>query len=318
MAYLQLGGQGGRFGEGVRNPAFGAFGARTAMLKPGMTKPSYLGGVAPQAQGGSTITSSGGVTPWGISQGYGTPGQTGNWSGSGMSPYEKYQAQKRARGGGSPGTPPTPGWLMKLRRDYSGAFAGGNGTGAGGIGGEIPGQREMPTFTPWEGQTWQEPDIQARGATDIEAVMAANAAKMKERLGGEMGDAARRFGQLGMMQSAGGLGSGYLGTLGESERGVRRDLGEIEARYGFEAAQQAAQLQQQREQAAAERQARAFEANQNRNFGAWQREGDFGWNKYGAGTDYDKWAFEQGMKQDLLNRQAEQDNINTMMMLFGG
>jgi hypothetical protein len=173
----------------------------------------------------------------------------------------------------------------------------------------------MPEWSEWEGEEWQAPEIGLHGATDIEAVMAANAALMQERLGGEMGEAARKFGNLGMMQSAGGLGSGYLGTLAESERGVRRDLGEIEARFGFEAAQQAAMIQHQQEQAAADRAQRAFEAAQGRDYGAWEREMDFGWDKYGAGSDYDRWAYEQGVEKDYLAGQAEQENIATMLML---
>ena len=173
---------------------------------------------------------------------------------------------------------------------------------------DIPGQRDMPEFTEWEGKTWQAPDIGLHGATDIEGVMKANAALMTERLGGEMGEAARRFGSLGMMKSAGGLGSGYLGTLAESERGVRRDLGEIEARYGFEAAQQAAQIQHQQEQAAADRAQKAFEASEGRRHGAWGRENDFEWDRYGAGSDYDRWAHGAGVDK------SERENAIAMLM----
>lgn len=306
-----------QFQPGMGNPSFGAFGKPQQPAQPqagGIRRPT---GRVPAGGGGSGNAPPGGGVPWGIGHGSSPQASTTDlWAGL---PAIAAPGGGGGRGGpthtGAPKQEIVPGWLKKLRRDASGAFAGGNKNKYGGP--DIPGQRDMPEFTAWEGEEWTPQQITQQGATDIEAVMAANSALMQERLGGEMGEAARKFGNLGMMQSAGGLGSGYLGTLGESERGVRRDLGEIEARYGFEAAQAAAQIQHQQEQNAADRAARAWEASQGREHSAWGREQDFNWDKYAAGTDADRWAYDKGVQKDVLGRQAESDNIALMMSLYG-
>ena len=192
---------------------------------------------------------------------------------------------------------PTPGWLMKARRDAE----------AGTLPG-IPGQRDMPGWEGWEGSEWG--GVGNTGANvDTRAIVEATGAYLNERMGGEMGDAARKFGSLGMLSSGGGLGGGYMGTLGESERGRDRDFASLQHQYDFQAAQADANRRMQ----AAELDLRAWEAGEKRKYGEWGAKQEHGWDTYGAGSEYDRYRYGEEMDQESINAA----NRNKLMMLYG-
>lgn len=161
---------------------------------------------------------------------------------------------------------------------------------------------DIPGFNPWEGEKWVGEDYQG-GVVDTSALIDATEALLNERLGGEMSEAARRFGQAGALMSGGGLGGGYAGTLAESERGVRRDLGEMAHRYRFQAEQSDADRRAAAFNAAQERSLRAHEGYEGRRFGGW-----------GAESDYDRWKYGAELGRSGREQQSARDML---LALYG-
>jgi len=158
---------------------------------------------------------------------------------------------------------------------------------------DIPGERI------WEGDKYQGEKWEG-GVADTTALIDATDALINEQLGGEMSEAARRFGQMGALQSGGGLGGGYAGTLAESERGSMRDRAEMRHRYRFQA-----------EQADAERNLRAHEGYENRGLSAHEGYEGRRFGAHGMGADYDKWKYGAELGQ------AERNQMQEMMALYG-
>jgi hypothetical protein len=163
---------------------------------------------------------------------------------------------------------------------------------------------DIPEERIWEGGPWTPSEGYESSVVDTGALVAATDALLKEKMGGEMSEAARRFGQMGALQSGGGLGGGYAGTLGESERGYRRDLSEITNRYRFQAEQADADRRRAAYDNAMNRELSAYEGSEGRRFGA-----------YGMGADYDR--FKYGAQVDAAGR-SQRDRINEMLALYGG
>lgn len=285
MAYTQgneyLAGTGGRFGRGASNPSFG-----------------YLGGTGTRRPSGRAEATGGGGLPgtpgnWAIGHGYGAGG---NWTKPKQGRETRVQAQGAHVGN-------TPGWLMKARRDAM--------KGGGGLPG-IPGQRDMPEWKDWEGQEWG--GVGDTGAhVDTRATVEATGAYLTERMNNEMADAAKKFGSLGMLSSGGGLGGGYMGTLGESQRGRDRDFASLQHEYDFMAAQSDADRAMQAKQM----ELQAFLSGEDKRYGAWGAERDFGWDEYGAGSNYDWNKYGAEMDQDKIQRQRDAEKLNQMFMLYG-
>jgi hypothetical protein len=190
----------------------------------------------------------------------------------------------------------TPGWLMKARRDAE----------ANNLPG-VPDMRDMPGWEDWEGESWGGVGNTGAGV-DTRAIVEATGAYLTERMGGEMADAARKFGSLGMLSSGGGLGGGYMGTLGESQRGRDRDFAALQHQYDF----QAAQADANRRMKAKELELRAFEDKERRRYGAWGAKQEHGWDEFGAGTEYDRFKYRSDMDQSSIGA----ENLNRLMMLY--
>jgi len=268
------GGTGGRFGPGMSNPSYGGTGPGTG---------TYL-----RPSGGRSTPNSASPAQGALNIGYGT-GAGNGWV-KPMAPTGKTHTPQGAHVNN------TPGWLMKARRDAE----------AGTLPG-IPDMRDIPGWEDWEGGSWG--GVGNTGANvDTRAVVAATGAYLDERMGGEMADAARKFGGLGMLSSGGGLGGGYMGTLGESERGRDRDFAALQHQYDF----QAAQADADRRMKAAELELRAFEDSERRRYGAWGAKQEHGWGGFDAGTDYDRYRYDQEMDQASINAA----NRNKLMMLY--
>jgi hypothetical protein len=148
---------------------------------------------------------------------------------------------------------------------------------------------------------------------DTAGLIDSTAALIAERRDREGGEAARKFGQLGMMMSGGGLGAGYSGTLGESERAYGRDVGEMTHRYRFQAEQADAQMREQARQAGLDRSFAAHEGAEGRNYGSWGAGQDYEKFKYGAGSDYDRFRY----GAELGEEDRSDQNLQMMLSLYG-
>jgi hypothetical protein len=309
MAYMNKPGNvDGRFGSGMTNPSFGGFMGFMGGGAGGIRKPTHR--VPGGGGGGGVATVYSGAPPYNPWLNTGpNQAQGSNWD-----------SFKNSRGTSThnPGTGTgTPGWLMKMRREASGAFGGGGASGMNFP--DMPEARGVPEFSGWEGEKWSpETSGVSGGPVDTAGLIDATAALIDERMGGEMADAARKFGDLGMLSSGGGLGSGYMGTLGESQRGRDRDIGEMTHRYRFQAEQADAAMREAARQAALDRSLSAHEGEQNRGFGSHMRGVDYGLDTYDRDTDSDRWSYDKEMEREILRKQAEKDNLNTMMLLYGG
>jgi len=157
----------------------------------------------------------------------------------------------------------------------------------------IPELRDLGDVERFVGEKWSPDRAYDETNIDPSEMIESRFALIDERLGGEMSEAARRFGQSGALMSGGGLGGVYAGTLAESERGAMRDKRQIASDRIYAA-----------QQAEAERRARAFESEQGRSLAAhegfegrrlsdvemgnkygldyFDRQTDYDWDKYGA------------------------------------
>lgn len=178
----------------------------------------------------------------------------------------------------------------------------------------IPEMRTLGDVERYTGQKWTPSQSYESSVVDTTAVIDATDALLKERLGGEMSEAARRFGAAGALMSGGGLGGGYAGTLGESERGYRRDLSEITNRYRIQAAEADAQRKLQAYNAAMGRELSAHEGYEGRRLSDVQMANQYGLSKFGleSGYDWNKYGAQLGAAQ-----REQQDAINTLLGLYG-
>jgi hypothetical protein len=196
---------------------------------------------------------------------------------------------------------------MKLRRD---AMKSGGGAGRP----EIPGEREMGDFVGFEGDAWSpEGSGYEGGPVDTAGLIDSTAALIAERRDTEGGNAARKFGQLGMMMSGGGLGAGYSGTLGESERGYGRDVAEITNRYRFQAEQADAQTREASRQRGLDRSFQAHEGAEGRRYGSFGAEQDYNRYRHGAGSDYDRFRY----GAELGEEDRSDEKLQMMLSLYG-
>ena len=179
---------------------------------------------------------------------------------------------------------------------------------------DMPDLRTLGDVERYTGEKWSPDRRYDETNIDPSEMIESRFALIDERLGGEMSEAARRFGSAGALMSGGGLGGGYAGTLGESERGAMRDKRQIGADLTYNAAQ-----------AEAERRARAFEAEQQRSLSAHEgyegrRFSDVDMaNKYGItqhdrGVDDDRYRYEQELE---IARREQQNAIAEMMAQYG-
>lgn len=165
---------------------------------------------------------------------------------------------------------------------------------------------DIPGFREWEGEMWAPDRTYDEANIDPTEMIKSRYALIDEELGTDMSEAARRFGKTGGLMSGGGRGAGFLGTLGESERGAMRDKRQIGADLTYNAAQ-----------AEANRRAAAFEGEMGRGLSAHEGHQGRGFGAYGAGLDYDKWKY----GADLGAAQREQNdatrNMEMMLSLYG-
>lgn len=270
MAYARLDRdtRGGGGGRGRFSPGIGNpnFGGVSTQRPTGRMTPGGGGG-----GGGSATVYSYSPTPQPAPIRSGVSGPTYTRSGS---------------GGG------TPGWLLALRRKAS--------QGGGFNEPDIPGLRE------WEGEKWSPSGTYDEANIDPTAAIEADFALIDERLGGEMSEAARKFGRAGALMSGGGLGGGYAGTLGESERGAMRDKRQISSNRIFAA-----------KQAEAERRARAFEGSMSREFGGHEgyESRRLGAHGMASNYDWDKYGAELGASE--REQEDARREMETMMLLYG-
>lgn len=178
----------------------------------------------------------------------------------------------------------------------------------------MPDLRELGEVERYTGEKWAPDRRYDETSIDPSEMIESRFALIDERLGGEMSEAARRFGAAGALQSGGGLGGGYAGTLAESERGAMRDKRQIASDRIYAAAQ-----------SEAERRARAFESEQGRSLAAHEgfegrRFADVNMaNQYGLSafdrlSDQDRWRYEQEL--GIAGRE-QSDAIAEMLAQYG-
>lgn len=180
---------------------------------------------------------------------------------------------------------------------------------------DIPGMRDLGGVERYTGERWAPSKEYESSVVDTGALIDATDALLQERMGGEMAEAARRFGQAGALMSGGGLGGGYAGTLGESERGYRRDLGEATHRYRFQAEQADAQRQMEAYNAAMNRELSAHEGYEGRRFADVNMANQYGLSAFDRMTDYDwdRYGAELGRAE-----REQADAIAEMLASYGG
>lgn len=191
-----------------------------------------------------------------------------------------------------------------------------SGGGAGGP--AIPEQREMAPFAGFEGSAWSpEGSGYEGGPVDTAGLIDSTAALIAERRDREGGEAARKFGKLGTLMSGGGLGAGYAGTLGESERGYGRDVAEMTNRYRFQAEQADAQAREASRQRGLDRSFQAYEGAEGRRFGSFGAEQEYNRFNYGAGSDYDRFRYGAELGEDERARAASDQKMQMMLSMYG-
>jgi hypothetical protein len=179
----------------------------------------------------------------------------------------------------------------------------------------IPGMRELGEVERYTGERWAPSEGYESSVVDTGALIDATDALLQERMGGEMAEAARRFGQAGALMSGGGPGGGYAGTLGESERGYRRDLGEATHRYRFQAEQADAERKQRAHTQAMNRELSAHEGYEGRRFADVNMANQYGLSAFDRMMDYDwdRYGAELGVSE-----REQADAIAEMLASYGG
>jgi len=185
---------------------------------------------------------------------------------------------------GGPPVQPTP-------FDFSGFMGGGGGGGfqptapPGGGGGFNYGAFSGPGYQAQAG--FDNQGIDTAGMVDPSAVIASAQPGIMEKMNNAFADAGNRFGSSGM------VGTPYASALGDASRGAANDIANITNQYQFAAAQQAAQLEQER--ALAE-----YAADYN----SWAQAGD--WGHQGQLADMNQNLAAWGQMGDWQNQQALQ------------
>jgi len=179
----------------------------------------------------------------------------------------------------------------------------------------IPELRDLGDIERYTGEKWAPSEGYESSVVDTGGLVDATDALLKERMGGEMSEAARRFGQSGALMSGGGLGGSYAGTLGESERGYRRDYGEMAHRYRFQAEQADADRKRAAYDAAMGRELGAHEGYEGRRFADVSMANEYGLDRFDRETDHDwdKYGAELGAAE-----RERQQAIAEMMEAYGG
>jgi hypothetical protein len=180
---------------------------------------------------------------------------------------------------------------------------------------DIPALRDLGEVERYTGERWAPSQSYESSVVDTGALIDATDALLKERMGGEMSEAARRFGQAGALMSGGGLGGGYAGTLGESERGYRRDLSEATHRYRFQAEQADAERRQRAYSQAMDRDLRGHEGYEGRRFADVNMANEYGFGAHDRQSAYDRWRY--GAELDVAEREQMQA-LAEMMESYGG
>ena len=279
------GGYGGRFGTGMSNPNVGGVSTRkpTARVVSG-------GGNAPTA-----------TQPYGVSHG----------SYVGNIPYRGQAAQRdrtptHTRTGRQ--TFVTPGWLAALRRKSMPGF---NEP-------EIPGMRDLGEVERYAGEMWAPDRTYDEAEIDPTEMIESRFALIDEELGTEMSEAARRFGQTGGLMSGGGRGAGFVGTLGESERGAMRDKRQIASDRIYAAQQAEANRRAQAFESEMGRSLAAHEGHEGRRFGDVSMANEYGLGAFDRMSDYDRWKYGAELGAADREQADAMKNIELMMALYGG
>ena len=228
---------------------------------------------------------------------------------TGMSRMGPLQPQQKPGVLGGPPVQPTP-------FDFSG-FMGGFGGGAGGFQSTPPPNSAFggPGYQPQEG--FVNNGIDTANMVDPSAVIASAQPGIMESMNEAFADAGNRFGSSGM------VGTPYSDSLGDAARGASNDIANITNQYQFAAAQQAAQLEQERAMAEYATDYNSWAqagdwghqgqlANMNQNLNAWGQLGDWQNQQWMAQNN---WGF-----QDQQNQQNMMMQFLPMMMqsMFGG
>jgi hypothetical protein len=167
------------------------------------------------------------------------------------------------------------------------------------------GRPEIPEYTGYAGSKWTAPDTGIPEAgVDTRAVVDASRHFLDEKMATEGGEAAARLGKLGILSSGGGRGSGYAGTLAESERARDRDLAGLYYQYDYDAAQQDAN-----------RRSAAREGFLNRDFQAHEGYEGRGFAGNRDRQDYDRWRYAQELR--AADEEERRANMDAMMATYG-
>lgn len=269
----------------------GPSGGFSGRFRPGMGNPSFGGGAGVRRPTGR-VSAGGGGGGGGYGGGIATIDSYAGKPAPNTGPWDAFKRSRGTR------TYSGHGPIGSLNRGGSGFVWNRNRAGTAGFN-----EPDIPDERIWEGEKWSPSQSYESNVTDTSELIAATDALINEQLGTTMAEAGRKFGQLGGLMSGGGIGSGYAGTLAESERGSMRDRAEMRHRYRFQA-----------EQADAERQARALEGAMNRELGAHEGYEGRRFGAHGMGADYDKWKY--GAEVGAASRE-QQNAIAEMMSLYG-
>jgi len=161
---------------------------------------------------------------------------------------------------------------------------------------------EIPEYAGYAGSKWEAPDMGGapQAGVDTRAVVDATRHFLDEKMATEGGEAAAALGKLGILSSGGGRGSGYAGTLGESERARDRDLAGLYYQYDYDAAQQDAN-----------RASTAREGDLNRSLSAHEGQEGRGYAGSRDRQEYDRWRYGADISA------ADQEKIDLMMSRYG-
>lgn len=215
-------------------------------------------------------------------------------------------------------TPPPAPEQMNFGAMFGGQGGGGGNnqmpTWQGGMPGEFQGQGYQAQ-TPWVNN-----GIDTAGMVDPSAVIASAQPGIMENMNNAFADAGNRFGSSGM------VGTPYAAELGKASRGAANDIANITNQYQFAAAQQQAQLEQERAMA-------EYDADYN----SWAQQGDWGHQGqladmnqgFNAWSQMGDWQNQNNMGQNAFNQQNwqtqgnwdqqnQQQMMQMMMQMFGG
>ena len=208
---------------------------------------------------------------------------------------------------------------------YGGSTLSGKGQGGiGGLLGELggPGGTWMPSE--WTGKVVGKPIIPERWQegdplvprTDPEEIIRLEKARSMEGMRRGMAEAAGRLGSAGAL--GGGMGSGYGRVMGDIARRSARDMAEIGAKYGLQAAESERMKEFQADQARRERDLRAHQLQSGMEFESGQRGLDRSLSAWGKLEPLKLQALRQAFDMHMQRKGKPGDLLGMLKLMIAG